>query len=85
LYGQGIHKVVIDDMLPVNENGRVVFAHQSLNDAWWLPLLEKGAAKFYGTYDKMHAGWGTEAFVMLTGYPVKRYYHTENSNGLAEE
>jgi len=76
LYGQGkFHKVVIDDRLPVKSNGNVLFAWQSENDAWWLPLLEKGTAKFFGAYDQLDGGSGTEAFQMLTGYPSKRYGH----------
>jgi len=57
-FGQGINKVVIDDRLAVDGDGEPTFALQSENDAWWLPLLEKGAAKFYGTYDRMIHGNG---------------------------
>jgi len=78
LYGQGkFHKVVIDDRLPVKSNGDVQFAWQSENDAWWLPLLEKGAAKFFGAYDQLDEGNGNEAFQMLTGYPSSYYGHSK--------
>jgi len=77
LYGQGkFHKVVIDDRLPVNHRDAIVFASQSGNDAWWLPLLEKGAAKFFGTYHRLDGGLGREAYQMLTGYPYTRYSHS---------
>jgi len=61
-------KVVVDDRLPtINNNPQM--ARQSANGAWWLPILEKAAAKYWGTYERMHGGNGGEAYQQLTGYP----------------
>jgi len=66
-------KVVVDDRLPVNGNYPQM-ARQSANGAWWLPILEKGAAKYYGSYEKLHGGNGGEAYQQLTGYPQTRHW-----------
>jgi len=69
MFSQGLPiKVVIDDRLPVRWS-RPKFAKQSANGAWWLPLLEKAAAKYWGTYEKMNGGNEGEAWFQLTGYP----------------
>lgn len=62
-------KVVVDDRLPTVNGRYTQMAGQSRNGAWWLPLLEKGAAKYWGRYENMNGGNGWEAFNQLTGYP----------------
>jgi len=65
-------KVVVDDRLPMSGSSPKM-AKQSANGAWWLPILEKGAAKYYGSYEKLHGGNGGEAYHQLTGYPQTSY------------
>ena len=41
--------------------------------AWWLPILEKGFAKFIQNYYQMNGGVERIALRAMTGMPVKRY------------
>jgi len=46
------------------------YAKKSKNGAWWAPILEKAAAKYFGTYNLMNNGWMSEAIEALTGKPT---------------
>jgi len=66
--------VTVDDRLPALQAGTRYFppnARRSPNNAWWLPILEKAAAKYYGTYENMHGGWMVESLYQLTGMATK--------------
>jgi len=62
-------KVVVDDRLPFlmeydemeEEGPGLLGAGQSANGAWWLPILEKAAAKFWGTYEHLSGDLGKYA------------------------
>ena len=43
---------------------------KSPNGAWWGPILEKTAAKFYGRYENMDGGTQQESLYLLTGMPT---------------
>jgi hypothetical protein len=62
MYGKPI-KVMIDDRLPKG------FSRKGKNGAWWAPLLEKGAAKYWGYYKRMHGGWMGDAMNVLVHQP----------------
>ena len=69
-YGEPV-KVTIDDSLPSRSSRGFspVALRQGRNGGWWGPLLEKAAAKYYGTYENMSGGMMDEAFYALTGSP----------------
>lgn len=48
-------------------------AGRSPNEAWWVPLAEKAAAKFWVNYDNMHGGNEVEAMNAMTGMPVMKF------------
>ena len=67
------HKVTIDDRLPVMISGddvKPINIRKSPNGAWWGPILEKGAAKFFSRYENMNGGVPTESLYALTGMPT---------------
>ena len=50
-------------------------AQESINGAFWLPLLEKAYAKLHQNYDRLTAGWGEETLRILTGMPTTTIHH----------
>lgn len=69
-------RVTIDDLLPVRKWGSgftLINASRSENGAWWGPIIEKGAAKFFGRYESLNGGLAGESFYALTGMPTHRY------------
>ncbi|CAK8678061.1 calpain-10-like [Clavelina lepadiformis] len=58
--------VIIDDTIPTVEK-RFLFGSNQDRDVFWLPLLEKACAKFYGCYEALSSGRASEAFMLLTG------------------
>jgi len=68
-------KVVIDDRLPVSRSSSrdSMYARKSPNGAWWVPLMEKAAAKFYGRYSNLVGGNMKQGWEMLTGMPSRSY------------
>lgn len=71
-------KVVVDDKLPVKVMGpgwtpvmREKFLKLGPNGAIWPLILEKAAAKYYGTYERMDRGFSNAAYFALTGRPAK--------------
>ncbi|XP_015674024.1 calpain-13 [Protobothrops mucrosquamatus] len=58
--------VVIDDRLPFVD-GNYLSVHPRSTNEFWPPLLEKAYAKLRGSYEKLHYGLISEAFVDLTG------------------
>lgn len=77
-------KVTIDDRLPGSIHyGKFYerFTKKSRNGAWWATIVEKAAAKYYGTYSQMNGGWMNEALWALTGMPTIGF----SSNSLEED
>lgn len=70
--------ITLDDSLPVKpvtfyyDPGDLINSKVSNNGAWWLPLLEKGMAKFMQNYLALDGGWETIALRALTGMPADR-------------
>jgi hypothetical protein len=48
-------KVIVDDRLVLGGNNRPIMAPRG-NGSWWAPIMEKAAAKFYGTYENLATG-----------------------------
>uniref|UniRef100_A0A2K6G2U3 Calpain 14 n=1 Tax=Propithecus coquereli TaxID=379532 RepID=A0A2K6G2U3_PROCO len=59
--------VVIDDRLPVNEAGQLVFVSSTYKNLFWGALLEKACAKLSGSCEDLHCGQVSEALVDFTG------------------
>jgi hypothetical protein len=58
---------------------------KSPNGAWWGPILEKGAAKFYGRYENMNGGLPSESLYALTGMPTVEFDTKTTSESLIWE
>ncbi|XP_048360893.1 calpain-14-like [Sphaerodactylus townsendi] len=59
--------VVIDDRLPVNEAGQLVFLSSVCKNLFLGALLEKAYAKLCGSYEDLQIGQVSEALVDFTG------------------
>ena len=46
----------IDDKLPVDSKNMEINSKMSLNDAWWMPILEKAFAKMNVNYLHLNGG-----------------------------
>ncbi|XP_036922756.1 calpain-14 isoform X2 [Sturnira hondurensis] len=59
--------VVIDDLLPVDEAGQLVFVSSTYKNLFWGALLEKAYAKLCGSYEDLQRGQVSDAFLDFTG------------------
>lgn len=76
------YTMAIDDTLPLANGRGIAYARKSPNGAWWGPLLEKAAAKYYSRYELMHGGNMMEGLYMLTGMPFTKF--NQNSQSVDE-
>jgi len=75
--------VLIDEWLPVDKFGRLLFAHSTESGQLWPALLEKAFAKCYGSYSALEGGWVHDALVDLTGGVAETIdLHTELDGSL---
>ncbi|XP_060523327.1 calpain-9-like isoform X2 [Cylas formicarius] len=65
-------EIVVDDKLPTHK-GRLVHLHCSNTTEFWVALLEKAYAKFYGSYENLASGSTTKALQDLTGGIVQSF------------
>ncbi|XP_035883695.1 calpain-14 isoform X1 [Phyllostomus discolor] len=59
--------VVIDDLLPVDEAGQLVFVSSTYKNLFWGALLEKAYAKLCGSYEDLQLGQVSDALLDFTG------------------
>lgn len=76
-------KIVVDDKIP----GKIVYGNwyprytrKSPNGAWWVPIAEKAAAKYYGSYHRLVSGSAIESLHLFTGMPTTETYTSSISS-----
>ncbi|KAG1714487.1 Calpain [Nymphon striatum] len=70
-FGEWI-EVIVDDRLPTYQ-GRLLYLHSSDPTEFWVALLEKAYAKFYGSYYNLHGGVTAQALQDLTGGIIQSF------------
>ena len=71
--------VIVDDYLPVKEDGSLAFA--SCRDGeLWVSILEKAWAKLHGTYARTEGGLPSFAACHIMGVPSESHNHDEIKN-----
>jgi hypothetical protein len=64
--------VLIDNKLPVDKNGELIFSHSvgdENEDEYLVSLVEKAYSKLYGCFHALNHGTASEALFDLTGIP----------------
>ena len=70
LYTNGEKQLVlVDDYVPIGENGLPCFAQSGTNELWVI-LFEKAWAKVNGCYERIQGGMAQKVFRDLTGAPA---------------
>lgn len=59
--------IIIDDWMPVDANGRLLYAHCKDPQEVWVPLLEKAFCKLHTCYEMCDGGKSAEAIFSFYG------------------
>ncbi len=63
IYGKW-QEIVVDDLLPVYDNGTLCFCHNNEEpNEFWAALLEKAYAKLCGSYENLECGFTADALI----------------------
>eukprot|EP01087_Luapelamoeba_hula_P002002 TRINITY_DN1177_c0_g3_i2.p1 TRINITY_DN1177_c0_g3~~TRINITY_DN1177_c0_g3_i2.p1 ORF type:complete len:501 (-),score=64.43 TRINITY_DN1177_c0_g3_i2:91-1593(-) len=66
--------VTIDDRLPCNSEGKIIYGHCTDANEMWVPLIEKAYAKLHKSYEALTGGSIVYAFVDLTSGAAEKVY-----------
>lgn len=65
--------IAVDDYLPTDANGNLIFDITAGDGSIWGPMMEKVWAKANGNYERIIAGDETESFDFILGAPTIEY------------
>ncbi len=77
--------VVIDDYLPMHQQGRLRYASCRDKQELWVPLIEKAFAKAHGSFEAIVGGFVHEALQDFTGPQATGYTLRLKTGGNADE
>ena len=77
------HPVIVDDYLPLKNNGvgqlATMFANPGDDGSLWTAILEKAFAKYHGNYAHIEGGEPFRAVKTMTGAPYMTYSHKDHT------
>lgn len=74
--------MIVDDFLPCDSEGELLFASCKQSNRFWVSLIEKAYAKLHSNYHNLINGHPEEAVYDLTSLPSKRYKFREANSSI---